>query len=494
MPNLSAMKLPIPLSPCNTQSTFGLVLLLASLATPCLAWDPYPADPFKVMGAGSRLPPGLAHNSIADPCVLSAPSSSVQLADAVEHALCHNPQTRGAWANIRAQAAQVGVATAAYLPTLNASIQGVRDHAILNTPVYPTLSTDHASTYQTDTITLSWMLYDFGARSAALEYAKQLLVAAQANYDNALQKTFASTIKDYYAAAAAQDAVVAARENEQTAKQSLKVASARMSGGVAAVSDQLQAQTAYSQAVITRVKAEGTLHNTMGVLALDMGQPIGRVAMVSHVDDATSAVSSDSNTIHEMLAEAERQHPSLRAARAQRDAAMSKADQVRAQGRPSISLTARASRSTQPESLGTGMPTTPARAQERYVGLQLDIPIFEGFGRTYQIRNAEAQVEVQEATLADAEQQVAKDVWTSYQDLKTSEENVQATRDLLDSAQAAFNAGKKRYQTGVVDILELLNVQTALATARQQRIQAIADWHTARYQLASALGKLIPVN
>ena len=487
---MSNLKLPIPPKSWNTASTCGLVLLLTSLTSPCLAWDPYPADPFKVMESGSRLPSDISHNSVNDPCALVAPRASVQLAEAVEQALCHHPQTREAWANIRAQAAQVGVATAAYLPTVNASVLGARDHATLQTPVFPTLSTDHASTYQTETITLNWLLYDFGARSASLQYAKQMLAAAQANYDNALQKVFASTTKDYYAAAAAQDAVIAARENEQTAKQSLKVASARMTGGVAAVSDQLQAQTAYSQSVIARVKAEGTLHNTLGVLALDMGQPVSQVTGVAHVDAETTEIHSVTQSIQELLRQAEQQHPSLRSARAQRDAAIAKAEQVRAQGRPSISLTARANRSTQPESLGTGLPTTPAHSQDRYLGIQLDIPIFEGFGRTYQIRNAEAQVEVQEATLADAEQQVAKDVWTSYQDLKTSEENVRATRDLLESAKAAFNAGKKRYQTGVADILELLNVQTALANARQQRIQAIADWHTAKYQLASALGRL----
>ncbi|KJV24669.1 hypothetical protein VI06_21605 [Aquitalea magnusonii] len=103
------------------------------------------------------------------------------------------------------------------------------------------------------------------------------------------------------------------------------------------------------------------------------------------------------------------------------------------------------------------------------------------------------------ASLVIVKADAIKDIRTNLgldqrQDLKTSKYNVRATRDLLESTQAAFNAGKKCYQTGAADILELLNVQTALANARQQRIQAIADWHTARYQLASALGKLIPVN
>ena len=40
----------------------------------------------------------------------------------IEQALCHNPETRQAWANARQQASQLGVAQSAYLPSLNFSM------------------------------------------------------------------------------------------------------------------------------------------------------------------------------------------------------------------------------------------------------------------------------------------------------------------------------------------------------------------------------------
>nr|WP_242538853.1 hypothetical protein [Trinickia acidisoli] len=40
------------------------------------------------------------------------------------------------------------------------------------------------------------------------------------------------------------------------------------------------------------------------------------------------------------------------------------------------------------------------------------------------------------------------------------------------------------------NILELLNTQTALANAQERRIQALTDWHNAKIQLASKLGRL----
>ncbi|MTD34204.1 TolC family protein [Paludibacterium sp. dN 18-1] len=367
---------------------------------------------------------------------------------------------------------------------------GVRNRARTSTPEFPHLGTDIANTYHVDTATLNWLLYDFGSRAAATENARLLLQAAQGQYDQALLKVFANTARDYYLAAAAQSALEVAVENEQTTQQTLKAASGRVTGGVAAITDQLQAQTAYTQAMIGRIKAEGEQHNALGVLALDMGLPINQLRKVVALQRTAANIDQVEQAISVLLGEAQREHPALKAARLQRDAARARVEQVRAEGRPSISLVARASHNTQPESLGVGLSTTPARSQDRYLGIELNVPIFEGFGRTYKIRSAEAEVELQEARLSDAEQQVARDIWTSHEALRTASLNVGAIGVLLRNAEAAFTASQKRYRTGIADIMELMGVQTALANARQQKVQAIADWYTAKYQLAAALGRV----
>ena len=45
----------------------------------------------------------------------------LRLADAVDVALCNNPQTRQSWANAKVQAAQVGIARSDYLPSIDAA-------------------------------------------------------------------------------------------------------------------------------------------------------------------------------------------------------------------------------------------------------------------------------------------------------------------------------------------------------------------------------------
>jgi len=101
--------------------------------------------------------------------------------------------------------------------------------------------------------------------------------------------------------------------------------------------------------------------------------------------------------------------------------------QVRAQGLPSISLVSKYSTNNQPRPWGSAYRTFPATGRDWYVGVQVTIPIFEGFVRNYQVRQAAAQTEVQRYTLDEARNQVGLDVWTTYQSLKTATENIRKT-------------------------------------------------------------------
>jgi outer membrane protein len=140
--------------------------------------------------------------------------------------------------------------------------------------------------------------------------------------------------------------------------------------------------------------------------------------------------------------------------------------------------------------LEIGQPQLPANNREWYLGVQVTIPFFEGFGRTYDIHEAEAKAERQLDVLEDTRQQVGLDVWTSYQALQAAGKNVVNSSTLLDAATKSYVAAQRRYQLGVGTILELLNAQSSLAAAKQQRIQALTDWRSERLQLAAKLGRL----
>jgi outer membrane protein len=424
-------------------------------------------------------------------CVFDkVPARPLRLAEAVERTLCNNPKTRAAWAAVKAQAAGVGVARAAYLPTISANLQAMRDHSVIDVDNHPLLGSDVESTVHAESVSLNWVLYDFGARSAALKNASAMFEAARATQDATLQSFFASAAKDYYAAQTAIGTLEAASDVEKMTRESMNAAQARADKGVVPVTDALQAQTQHEQAVFSLTKAESDAQSARGTLAADMNLAPDVPLDIPPVTEDARTGHAFSESIGQMISDVQLSHPSVRAAQAQYEAAIAKVAQTRAQGLPSLSLVAKYSRNNQPQSLGLGMPTYPATGHDAYIGVQLSIPLFEGFGRHYQVDQASAQAERQLDAVEDAKRQVALDVWTSYQTLSGATKNAENSANLLSIAQRSWDAAKHRYDAGVGNILELLNTQAALANAKQRRVQALADWDDARVEMAGKLGGL----
>ena len=74
--------------------------------------------------------------------------------------------------------------------------------------------------------------------------------------------------------------------------------------------------------------------------------------------------------------------------------------------------------------------------------------------------------------------------------LSASLGNLSASAALVDAAQAAMAASRQRYDHGEADLLEMLNAESALADAHQERIRALAEWQAARLKLLAGVGIL----
>ena len=428
--------------------------------------------------------------NLGEPCRLQPPDHPIHLFDAIRDALCSNPKTRQAWAAVQVQAAQLGQARAAYWPKLDAALQFNRDHAASTVEGQPQFDSNVSSRFRTQALSLSWVLYDFGARTAAAHSAEQLLLASRYSLDDTLQTALLKTAKDYEAALAASAGLDAARDNARTAQKSLGIAQARMQQGVAAVSDVLQAETAYAQAAADATHAQGTWQTAIGALAIDMGlDPEAASLQLQPLPAETGESPAGIDTLHTFLDDAERINPKINAARAQHLAALAHAKAVRDAGLPSLHLTWKYSRNTQPVT-GLGLPSFPADAQDNFVGIELDIPLFDGFDQDWKVREAQAQAREQEQALIDARRQVMRGVWSGFEGYKTATADLGSTRTVQDVARQSLTAAQKRYQLGVASILEMLSAQAALVKARQQHIQALTDWLVARLQLAYAVGSL----
>lgn len=420
-------------------------------------------------------------------CDVGPLSALLTLEEMIERVLCHDPQLRHAWASAKAQAALVGVKKAAYLPKLNGS-SGVTSNR--NNTKYEQIGEESSSQghqRQLDNrLGLSWVLFDFGRREAALRNAKQLLVAANANQDRQLQEAFVVAAQLYYDALAAQGSQIAASKVAALAAENLNAAGAKFAAGAAALSDRLQAQTAYSQASLNEVRSIGALRNAKGLIALRMGlppqTPLVLAGNLSRLPETQFVKSVD-----ELLEQARNDHPSLIAAKAKLDAAKAGIDESLAIGRPSLSFIANIS------DVQTNQPMAyqgDSHVRDNSVGLQLNIPLFEGFERSYQVRGAQAQFDASEAELSAVEQRISVDLWTNYQALTVETRSLERTAEWVEQSNESLKIVQGRYSAGVGSMIELLNALSAYAAAEQQHINTLNNWQLARLKLAANLGRL----
>ena len=453
----------------------AIVGLLAA-ATGSRAVEPESGpDPFRTNQALHRGTPGLA-----DPVGLSCatPGRDLTFAAAVDLALCANPQTRTAWAQAHQQAAGLGSAESAWLPQLSATGSESRQygsHADVNGDIVETAqNTGDAA------INLTWTLYDFGARTGRIANARGLLNAAAATVNSVVQQTVRSVVQAYYGVVAGDASVVAARTTEDIAAHSLEITRALQTGGAGTLGDVLQAQTAYEQDVLARVQAEAAAKGAHGTLSVTLGRTADQTFVLAP-DPVPSEVPALSARMADLMKEAVRQRPDLAAARFQRDAAEANITVARATGLPSISIGA-----MHHLTVTTGVPT------QNYdqVGISISVPIFTGFSTTYAVRQAEAALHVSEANLEQVELNVTLDTWNGYYNLDSANQQLKATADLLKTAQENEQVSIGRYKAGVGSIVDVLTAQSALASARELRINAELGWNVARAQLAYALGRL----
>jgi outer membrane protein TolC len=413
------------------------------------------------------------------------PARPLTLADLADIALCRNPATAVAWGAVRAAAAQVGVAKAATLPnanliigpTLNSS-KSFGDTGFIdangNLVAGSSVLTQVNSSAR---LAVNYLLFDGGGRQAGIDAASAQQRAAMAQYADAAQGVVLNVVTAYnslYANRAVEAANVA---NVAFARQSRDLAAGRQRAGVATGADRLQAETSLAQAELTLIQTRGSVATAAAQLAVAAGLPPTQkldLAPATPLPKKSLLAGADA-----LIAEAERLRPDIIAARANVDAAAANVRSAQSAGRPSLNLQAANTLSA----IDTSIDRNTASA-----GISLSVPLFSGWNTRYNIAAARARLEQQQAQSEQTRQQAGLAVYSNYIALENALSSLSTTEALMTSATASADLSQGRYKAGVGTFADLLNAQSALANARQQRVQAEFNVATANAQLARAVG------
>ncbi|MBV8971268.1 MAG: TolC family protein [Sphingomonadaceae bacterium] len=453
------------------RGSFGfIIILLTTAAAPAAA-----ADPRRLIA-----PPPAACAAL--------PDRPLTLADLVDIALCANPATAVAYAASRSAAAEVGIARAADLPTVSATFGPTLDRTdYLRSQRFVTAggASFGAQTHDTTvngsaSLALDWLIFDFGGRAARIDAARASQRAALATVADTAQSVALTTVNAYNSLQGYLASVEAAKATVAFNKSSFDLADAKRRAGVSTPADALQARTSLAQAELALAQAEGNARTAAGQLAVAIGQP---PTTVLHLAPAPSLGSADvlSRDVDVLIADAERLRPDLAAARANRDAAVAQVRAARSDAKPSVSLAVQ-------DQLGYADTSTDLNRAS--VGVTFSLPLFNGFDRTYRIAQARAEADRQAALLEQSRQQAGLDVYTQATALTTAIAVLTSARELINSATASADIAQGRFKAGVGTFTDLLNAQSALASARQQLVSADFGVRNAQATLARAVGQI----
>jgi outer membrane protein TolC len=202
--------------------------------SPFRAWNPSTARPIHESANGIRGWPFAIDSS-----------RTYLLAELIDIAEEHNPETRVAWEGARSQLAQSGVAHSELFPALVMVVlaQAERDEVLFGDRFF------RQTVFSRETaLDLNYTVFDSGARAGRIEAAKFEALAANFAFNDTHCNVIYQVERAYYRlqnAIGQEDAARASLANARTVQQS---AEDRLKNGLATLPDVLEARSASAQA------------------------------------------------------------------------------------------------------------------------------------------------------------------------------------------------------------------------------------------------------
>jgi outer membrane protein TolC len=457
------------------------ILLCAPLSALCQQAPTAPDRPWEVVPKMPGVPP--RHS----PAFVPDPSKIYTLPELVDVAEQNNPETRVAWENAKARAAELGVSKATLYPTLAAvALAATNRSQLFFSPDYFRQTSGTFS----PVLVVNYVIFDFGRRLQEVAISRSNLLAADFLFNDAHRKIIFQVMATYYRvlnSKGQEDAQEANLKNAQTVQDA---AEARLHEGLATLPDVLEARSATAQADYDLQAAIGATEIARGDLATALGVSPTSKIQVESIQNLT--IPQDlTDTVETSIDHALAQRPDL----------MQQVEQLRAAGAeikaaktaylPTLSFDGNGGLAHiyAQQNFGPGIysPT-----QETWdARLSLTWNLFDGLARENRLAKAKADQKQAAAEVDAVRDQVENQVWSAYSTARTALRQQKAAAALLAAASESYDAALQSYNYGVRSQIDVVSAQRALAAARTADVSARTQLLTGIASLAFQTGDLL---
>ncbi|MFV0431710.1 MAG: TolC family outer membrane protein [Alphaproteobacteria bacterium] len=412
--------------------------------------------------------------------LITSTASALTMSEAMLHAWNNNPSLMASRASLDAARQNIRIARADFLPqvggtaNLNSTfgegqaLGGINDGSRYSSEVGLSVSQNIVNI--ANNYNLSATKIGVEATKASLEATEQALLLQAITY---------------YVSVARDTAIYALQTRyENLLSQQYSAVRAQVDVGELTPTDQYLSEASWRGATATKIAALADLNTSkayflqiIGLQPKDMRRAYGPKYLPKILEAAIS--------------EAQGRNPQILAAEQQLLQSEDLLKQARAKRLPVLTASAQSGytdylgeRGSLENSGEDGISTS--------VALNLEVPIFQGGRIDASVDAARANVIAAEQTLKDTKNIVQQQVTAAWESYRAAQQQVEAYQSQIRANESSANGVRKEFEVGTRSLIDLINEDTNLVTARVNYEKAKASEIIAAWSLLQAMGRLTP--
>ncbi len=400
----------------------------------------------------------------------------LKLINLIYIALQRNNDTKEAYINIKIAERELSKQKSVYYPNLSAKAS----YNEIDGDSYKNREKDQSAGAS---INLAYEIFTFGRNTSLVKAMKNYLSSVKYQYNQQVQDVIYNVIEAYYTLLSLESQKTAALETELLAQETYKAASLKYKIGVVPLVDELKSKSSYSEYRLERIKVENEIKKQKATLnnLLNL-EP----TYTLYIENPEINIKKINNDIDYYIKEAKNNRYDLKSLISTKEQAMSELKVAKKDRYPTINLNGSVN--------GTRDLTKNTTNEENIINtnlsVSLDIPLFTGFSITNNIKKQEETIKKIEVQIKQKEKDISNEVWNTYQDFNTNQVSYFIAKDLLETATENAKVSLGMYKNGKASILDVLDAQNQLQTAKVNFINSKYNWLIYRMKLLKTIGKM----
>jgi len=408
----------------------------------------------------------------------SGSSYALDLVDSYQLAIQNDPLLKQAYFKQYSVGETKAQSIANMLPTISATAKSSRDRINSKKANFQRAGTqnywNHAFSVNLTQPVFHWDHW------IQLNQSSNRIAKAEADYQAEKQNLLVKTVEAYFNILAAQDNLKFSNSELEAINKQLEQAKQRFDVGLIAITDVYEAQAGYDQALSDKIDAENTVDDSKEALI----EIIGEIELtVLTLSKKINLLPPTPNDISEWTKVANTNNLQIISALNQAEISRKDISLQQSGHIPTLDIIANYGVSDVGSTFGS-------RGDTQSVGLQFNLPLFQGGMISSRAKQAKYDHKVAKQALIATKRLVKREIRNSFRDIKSTINRVQALKAAVASAESSLEATLAGSEVGTRTMVDVLSEQRNLYRAKRDFSRTRYDYLISGIKLKQAASSL----